>query len=241
MELVEAFELLTVGSSGEVAKRALTTIRACALRCARGDDRCDEATAQDCAQVVLSKLWTRFALGDNPVRRAASEACAAYIQRMVRNWIHDRCATGARRREIREGIRERAQNNSAAPPPMDRESVSETVERQSKQVRELLARVAEHAIAARRVQHRHHLERGWKEIRQLVFDGLPMSAVLEEPEASPQWKSLRDAAYKRHQRAREALSAAAADLEERGLLTPADAQLAELAIAGLARRARENT
>ncbi len=241
MELIEAFEAIIGGATGLPANRAVERIRECALGFARADSRCDRALADDCAQVVVTKLWTRLATGVNPVRRPSSDACAAYIRSMVTNWLTDRAKSEARQREKRESIRQEA---SSSLPASDEALARSEAEPRSAWLRALLERVAAHAIASRQPHQREHLERGWAELRTLVFDEAPLAVLLVRSGAlAPQHTRVelataRNAAYKRHERARAALMSAIADMESAGALTSEEATAAELAIRGLVRRNR---
>jgi len=111
-------------------------------------------------------------------------------------------------------------------------------------LRELMTRVAARAVKMRQPRHRAHLERGWREIEALVFEGTSLRQLLlasgELSEAGDQraFQSVRNAAYKRHERTRAALETAASAMSDDGTLGPAESELVRLAIASLARRRR---
>lgn len=225
MELAQAFEALIGGATGPTAEAAVRAIRECALRFARADARCDRALADDCAQEIFCKLWSRFALGENPVERPGSAACAGYIRTMVQNWLHDRSRADQRASRLRDALEAKPEADDGG----------ESLERRAAWTRALLQKIADRAIAERPARHRHHLEQGWNEIRALVFDEVPLQRLLDDPSVAT-----RDAAYKRHERTREALQKQIEPMEAEGLLTVEEAAAAKLAIRGLARRRRSN-
>jgi len=244
LDLSEAFEALVDGATGARARDAGVAIRDHALRVARADRRCPHTDQEDCAQEVFFKLFKRLSAGDHPVEQRSREACAAYVTRMVRNWITDRWKTERRRRDGRERFEG---ERSAASAREDGESAlirdqerGVAVERRA-EVRELLERVAGFAIAERQPRHRPHLERGWSEIRAMVFDEVPLRALLEDAgdlgsgADGGAFRRVRNAAYKRHERTRAALEASVASMLEAGRLSGREAELARLAVCRLAR------
>lgn len=241
MELIEAFEAILGGATGAPANRAVERIRECALGFARADGRGDAALAEDCAQVVVTKLWTRLSTGTNPVRRRSSDACGAYIRAMVTNWLSDVGKTEARRRDKRESIRREAGSASR-----DESRTASDPDPRAAWLRDLLRRVAEHAIAGRQPHQREHLERGWAELRALVFEEVPLAELLVRSGAlsvgysCAELRTARNAAYKRHERTRASLVSAVPGMESAGALTAAEATAAELAIRGLVRRNRKD-
>jgi DNA-directed RNA polymerase specialized sigma24 family protein len=230
-ELHQAFAVLLEGETGPAARSALEAVRAAALRMARADGR-RPADHDDCAQEVAFKLWKRLAMGDCPVRVVSAGACAGYVRTMVTHWLTDR----QRRERARRSHGERLRHESASrPESAEEQAVShedEAHERaRASRVRALLERLARSAIERRQPRHRAHLEQGWREISAMVFEGTPLSVLL----AGELGTRARDAAYKRHQRTREALEDALDALAIDGGLDGEELELGRLAIAALAR------
>jgi len=232
-ELHQAFAVLLEGETGPAARAALAAVRATALRMARADGR-RPADHDDCAQEVAFKLWKRLAMGDCPVRVVSAAACAAYVRRMVSNWLTDRQRREGARRSHGERLRHEGASGpeSAEELAVSHEDGAEERAR-ARRVRALLERLARSAIERRQPRHRGHLEQGWREITAMVFEGTPLSMLLAgELERGTR---ARDAAYKRHQRTREALEDALDALAIGGELDGEELELARLALAALAR------
>ncbi|MEQ8460180.1 MAG: hypothetical protein RLO52_34105 [Sandaracinaceae bacterium] len=237
MELAEAFTALASQARGSTANAAAEAIQGATLRFARMDRRCTPDLAQDCAQDVLTKLLTRFATGENPVERPGSGACAGYLRSMVANWLNDRSRETRRVQERRAQLSAEPTLIAPAEAIQDGELLEDLV-----WLRALLSKVADRAIADRHARHRHHLERGWRELEALVFDEVPLRDLLEVTERADaaQIRAARDAAYKRHERTRSGLAEAVGAMEREGLLTAEETTAARTAVAGLARRRRSN-
>jgi DNA-directed RNA polymerase specialized sigma24 family protein len=254
LNLAEAFEVLREGPA-EAAGDAGDAVRTHALAVARADGRCPEAEAEDCAQEVFFELYKRLSAGADPVPERHPRACAAYVARMARNWIVDRWRKEQRRRARHERLEhERAVAVEAlgAAAAGGESSVIGREERArdaalGAEVRALLERVAAFAVARRQARHRPHLERGWSEIRAIVFEEASLRALLRESgELSPaaderDFRRVRNAAYKRHERTRAALEEAAKAMRAQGELSSEEAELVRLAIGRLSRCARRTS
>ncbi len=244
MELHEAFAVLLGEETGPSARAAHDAIRFYALRAARAQNPLSTADVEDCAQDVTFKLWKRLSIGNCPVGELSHAACAAYVRKMAANWMIDRRRRHQTRThygdQLRHQIDPQRASNDVEQRAVEAEEERETTQRGA-QAWALLDRLALHAIEHRQARHRPHLEEGWREIKAMVLESTTLEQLLEargevEPghEAESRVRA-RNAAYKRHQRTREALEASLGALARSGVLGAGEVEIARLAISALAR------
>jgi DNA-directed RNA polymerase specialized sigma24 family protein len=165
--------------------------------------------AENVAQQVLSKLLTRARAGETPW--SSPGAAKAYL------------AKCAERAAIDEHRREQRHSPLPTEPPLEQAPVLDGDERA------LIEKVAVVARTLRSPRYRAEFDATWSQLSALAFEDADLRELLQadQPGVSDgEFNRIRESAYKRHERMRKSLLAAAHEMQRTGQLSPDDAQLA---------------